>query len=182
MHVCRDCCKSFRNAGLLRRHRQTEEHKQIAKTMVKIGARQYPRKIYNTRNRKKMEKRANLFEAAAIANEFSVRKDQFPHSHSHLYLKTTELFNDMKKLLRKLFNIKPNDIVRPINIRQCIKYITKQDQHTLLINIPIKFTSTLYQHSYIEIKVTVQSIGETTSRHRWAPEIERCLRIMLSKR
>ena len=88
-----------------------------------------------------------MFEFAAIANEFSVTKEKFPHSHSHMYLKTKDgqLFQDIKKLLRKHFNIKPNDIVRPINIRQCIKYITKQDQQALLINIPLKYSSTLYQ-------------------------------------
>ena len=96
---------------------------------------------------KKIEKRANLFESAAIANEFSVSKDKFPHSHSHMYLKTKDgkLFKDVKKLMKKHFNIKANDIVRPINIRQYIKYITKQDQQAIIINVPLKYTSTLYQ-------------------------------------
>ena len=64
-----------------------------------------------------------------------------------MYLKTKDgkLFKDIKKLLKKHFNIKANDIVRPINIRQCIKYITKQDQKAILINVPLKYTSTLYQ-------------------------------------
>ena len=147
MHVCKDCAKTFRNAGLLRRHRLTDAHRQMAKTMIQIGARQYQRKIYQTRKRTKLEKNAKLFEAVAVSNEFSVTKDRFPHSHSHLYLRTTEghLFKDMKKLLRKHFAIKANDIVRPINIRQCIKYITKQDQNAIVINIPLKFTSVLYQ-------------------------------------
>ena len=47
--------------------------------------------------------------------------------------------------MKKHFNIRANDIVRPINIRQCIKYITKQDQQSIVINIPLKYTSTIYQ-------------------------------------
>ena len=35
--------------------------------------------------------------------------------------------------------------MRPINIRECIRYITKQDQNSILINFPLKFTSTIYR-------------------------------------
>ena len=167
MHVCMDCKKTFRNARLLRRHRLKDGHRMMAKTMIKIdwknGSRKIKRKIYQTRNRTKIEKRANLFESAAIANEFSVSKEKFPHSHSHMYLKTQDgkLFKDIKKLLRKHFNIKANDIVRPINIRLCIKYITKQDQQALLINVPLKYTTTLYQtHLYRDHGHTTVNWGD----------------------
>ena len=56
MHVCMDCSKSFRNAGLLRRHRLTDGHRMMAKTMIKIGGRKIQRKIYQTRKRTKIEK------------------------------------------------------------------------------------------------------------------------------
>ena len=151
MHICIDCKKSFQNAGLLRRHRITEEHKQMSKKFIEVPRKEkvikIARKIYETRQRKQLEKKANLFECAAVCNEFSVSKEKFPHSHSHLYLKTKDgkLFKDVKKIMKKHFNIRANDIVRPINIRQCIKYITKQDQQSIVINIPLKYTSTIYQ-------------------------------------
>ena len=166
MHVCRDCSKTSRNAGLLWRHRLTEGHRQMAKTMIRIGERQYQRKIYDTRKRRKLEKNAKLFEAAAVSNEFSVTKDKFPHSHSHMYLKTTDghLFKDIKKLLRRHFAIKPNDIVGPINIRQCVKYITKQDQNALLIT-SLKIYKYFVSGSIIQRPGTQQSeLGDTRSR------------------
>lgn len=68
-------------------------------------------------------------------------------SHSHMYIKSTEkhLFKDMKKLLKKNLNVRAADIARPINMRECIKYITKQDTNAIVINIPLKHTSTVYQ-------------------------------------
>ena len=77
MHVCTDCKKSFRNAGLLRR--LTDGHRMMAKTMIKVdwknGSRKIQRKIYQTRNRTKIEKRANLFE--------SVYRKRGSHIHTH---------------------------------------------------------------------------------------------------
>ena len=108
MHICMDCKKSFQNAGLLRRHRQTDEHKNMSKKFVEIPrkdkVRKIARRIYETRQRKKMEKKANLFESAAVCNEFSVSKERFPHSHSHMYLKTkdSKLFKDVKKLMKNI--------------------------------------------------------------------------------
>ena len=37
------------------------------------------------------------------------------------------------------------DIQRPRNIKECLRYITKQDSSSVLVNIPLKETSTLYR-------------------------------------
>ena len=44
-----------------------------------------------------------------------------------------------------MFGIKVNDIRRPVNFRECIRYVTKEDRQAILLNIPLKFTSTVYR-------------------------------------
>ena len=44
-----------------------------------------------------------------------------------------------------MFGINVNDIRRPVNFRECIRYVTKEDRQAVLLNIPLKFTSTVYR-------------------------------------
>ena len=73
--------------------------------------------------------------------------DKFPHSHSHIYLETKNqlFFKDVKKLMWRHFNIPINDIQRPLCIRECVRYITKQDTKAKLLQVPLKYSSTLYR-------------------------------------
>ena len=48
-------------------------------------------------------------------------------------------------MLKKHLGVRPSDISRPLNLRETIKYVTKQDQSSILINIPLKYTSTVYR-------------------------------------
>ena len=48
-------------------------------------------------------------------------------------------------MLKKHLGVRPDDIARPINIPEWVKYVTKQDQNAILINIPLKFASTTYK-------------------------------------
>ena len=69
------------------------------------------------------------------------------NSHSHMYAQTEEkyTFAVFKKLFCKKFGVRVNDIRRPINLRECIRYCTKEDRQAILYNVPMKFTSTVYR-------------------------------------
>ena len=95
--------------------------------------------------RKRVEKQQGFISKAAICNELGsmLRK----HSHSHMYCQTVEkyTFAHFKKLFFKMFGIKIADIRRPVNFRECVRYCTKEDNQAVILNIPMKFTSTMYR-------------------------------------
>ena len=137
---CEHCLKTFISHGAYSRHCSSAQH--IIKKKLKM---------YGTRKRQRMVKRKqaiqSMINSMAICNEFSDTKDRFPFSHAHMYLKSSEkyLFKDVKKFMKKHVGVRTCDIVRPINVRECVKYITKQDQNSILMNVPLKFTSTVYK-------------------------------------
>ena len=84
-------------------------------------------------------------EMAVICNEFT--NDRFPHSHSHMYLKTKDpySFKAIKKYCRKQLKTKINNIQRPLNFRETVRYITKTDQKAVVYNVPTKFCSKVWR-------------------------------------
>ena len=94
--------------------------------------------------RKSWKKKQAFFEKAVICNEFggSILK----HSHAHMYCQTAKkyTFRKFKRLFIKMFGFRISDIRRPVNFRECIRYVTKEDRKAVCLNIPVKFTSTLY--------------------------------------
>ena len=44
-----------------------------------------------------------------------------------------------------MFGLKIADIRRPVNFRECVRYCTKEDKQAVILNIPMKFTSTMYR-------------------------------------
>ena len=99
------------------------------------------------RQRRRMRKLSSLFDKVAIGNEFTETKDRYPYSHSHMYVKTGDMysFKDMKKLIKKYLGVKCTDIQRPLNYRECVRYVTKEDTNAVVINIPLKYTSTIFR-------------------------------------
>ena len=100
--------------------------------------------LQNKRQRfKKQKEKISKF---AACNEFT-DEHEFVHSHSHLYVETKEkmLFKDFKKMMWKDYNLKCTDVKRPVNFREVIRYISKQDKNAIIINIPTKYTSTGYR-------------------------------------
>ena len=97
------------------------------------------------RRRNRLLKEQSFIKKAAICNEFGSRL--MKNSHCHMYAQTEEKYTVtvFKKLFYKKFGIRINDIRRPINLRECIRYVTKEDRQAILYNIPIKFTSTVYR-------------------------------------
>ena len=77
--------------------------------------------------RRKLIKEQQFIDKAVICNEFG--GELFKNSHSHMYLQTHDkyTFKKMKKVFKKKFNQKINDIRRPMNFRECCKYCTKDD-------------------------------------------------------
>ena len=100
--------------------------------------------LQNKRQRfKKQKEKISKF---AACNEFT-DEHEFVHSHSHLYVETKEkmLFKDFKKMMWKDYNLKCTDVKRPVNFREVIRYISKQDKNAIINNIPTKYTSTGYR-------------------------------------
>ena len=87
-----------------------------------------------------------MIQKFAACNEFT-DEHEFVHSHSHAYVETKEnmLFSDFKKLMRKKYNLTCTDVKRPVNFREVIRYISKQDKQAIVANIPTKFTATSYR-------------------------------------
>ena len=189
MYSCQLCCRYFRSAGLLRRHREGKEHvlryrnlkrhqrmkKRFLKKKLQIIEKKYHKETFNGRDqtefthgdvmnkiffrhphlkwvsvlknkRQRFKKQKERIQKFAGCDEFT-DQHQFVHSHSHLYVETKEkmLFTDFKKMMWKDYNLKCTDIKRPVNFREVIRYISKQDKHALIHNIPIKYTSTGYR-------------------------------------
>ena len=102
---CQYCLKQFISHGAYSRHCVSSDHLKRKKL-----------KLYGTRRRQKIVKRKenmeNIIEQMALCNEFSETKDQFTHSHSHMFVKSKEkyLFSDMKKMLKKHLGVRPADI------------------------------------------------------------------------
>ena len=61
-----------------------------------------------------------------------------------------------------MFGFRINDIRRPVNFRECVKYITKEDKQAVLLNIPLKFTSTVYRayHYFSECSSSTVTFGD----------------------
>ena len=137
---CEHCLKNFITQGAYNRHCSSSEH--LRKKKLKLYGTRSTQKII-----KRKEKMEKIIKQMAVCNEFSETKDKFTNSHSHMFVNSNEayLFQDMKKLLKRHLGVKPNDISRPLNMRETIRYVTKQDQNSILINIPLKFTSTVYR-------------------------------------
>ena len=168
---CATCMKPFRDPAVLSRQQRTPSHKRNIKKekarrrlRAKLVAggpqthgdildaiyKRHPKLfkkscIIARRRQKRLLKEQSFIKKAAICNEFGSRL--MKNSHCHMYAQTEEkyTFTVFKKLFYKKFGIRINDIRRPINLRECIRYVTKEDRQAILYNIPIKFTSTVYR-------------------------------------
>ena len=168
---CALCMKSFRSPELLGRHQKSLEHKKSilrARAKRRLWAKpvaggprthgQLIEAIYQRhpdlfwkscrimrKRRQRLRKEQAFITKAAICNEFGSRLRK--NSHCHMFAQTQEkyTFQVFKKLFYKKFGIRVNDIRRPINLRECIRYCTKEDRQALLFNVPMKFTSTVYR-------------------------------------
>ena len=169
--ACTVCLKRFRSLGVLRRHRESKAHREMVKVRIakrrkmnkkvaggdithgEIIAKIYERfpslklKFLSKRKilRRKLIKEQQFIDKAVICNEFG--GELFKNSHSHMYLQTHDkyTFKKMKKVFKKKFNQKINDIRRPMNFREYCKYCTKEDRAAVVVNVPLKFTSTVYR-------------------------------------
>ena len=167
---CSLCLKAFRSQEILSRHKRTREHlnrvlleKRRRKLRKKLVAgdgpmthgelidqifTRYPFLLRKNRRkmlRKKWDKNAKVFNKAAICNEFGANR--LKHSHCHMYCQTESkyTFKKFKKLFLKKFGFRISDIRRPVNFRECVRYVTKEDRQAVILNIPLKFTSTIYR-------------------------------------
>ena len=97
---------------------------------------------------RRLSKQQSFLEKVAICNEFG--SDVFKNSHSHVYAQTKSKlkFKQFKRKFFKLFNVKINNVLRPLNFRECIRYITKEDRMALLINIPLNLRRRFTRHRY----------------------------------
>ena len=166
---CSLCLKAFRSPEVLSRHKRTREHldkvlieKKRRKLRKKLVAgvgpthgelidaifTKYPfllRKNKPKLLRKKWENNSKIFSKAAVCNEFGA--SLMKHSHCHMYCQTESkyTFKQFKKLFLKKFGFRISDIRRPVNFRECVRYVTKEDKQAVILNIPMKFTSTIYR-------------------------------------
>ena len=172
-YTCSLCLVSCRSLGVHRRHLSSRAHKEMARVAKNKRRRmrkpvaggdlthgEVMQKIFERRpdlkwksrlslQRRRLEKKQSFLEKVAICNEFG--SDIFKNSHSHLYVQTKNkmTFKQFKIKFFKLFNVRINNVLRLLNFRECIRYITKEDRMALLINIPLKFTLTVYRvHRY----------------------------------
>ena len=167
LFTCMTCCMRFRSAGLLRRHKsdslmhrfhvkQKQKlkkykmmwHEVVSKYMSLRKKKRLPvikRQQQKEKKRDRLRKQQRVMEMAVICNEFT--NDRFPHSHSHMYLKTktSYTFKAIKKYCRKQLKTKISDIQRPINFCETVRYITKTDPKALVYNVPTKFCSTVWR-------------------------------------
>ena len=93
---------------------------------------------------------------AVICNEFT--NECFPHSHSQIYLKTKhpKTFKSVKKFCKKALHTTVNDIQRPLNFRETVRYNTKIDPKAKVYNVPTKFCGTVWRaHQYAQTHNTV---------------------------
>ena len=168
---CALCMKAFRSPEILGRHQKSLEHRRNilrARAKRRLWAKPVaggPRThgelieaIYQRhpdlfrkscrimrKRRERLRKEQGFITKAAICNEFGSRLRK--NSHCHMFAQTQEkyTFQVFKKLFYKKFGIRISDIRRPINLRECIRYCTKEDRQALLYNVPMKFTSTVYR-------------------------------------
>ena len=166
---CSLCLKAFRSSELFSRLRSTQEHKNKLKLekrkrrlwnkpvaggeithgqLIEQIYERYPGFLSKNRPKlmkKKGEKQQSFINKAAICNEFG--SSRIKHSHSHMYCQTEEkfTFKKIRKLFYKRFRVRIADIRRPVNFRECVRYVTKEDKQAVILNIPMKFTSTLYR-------------------------------------
>ena len=104
----------------------------------------------------KLNTRKSAIEMAVICNEFT--NEPFPHSHSHMYLKTKhpKTFKSVKKFCKKALHTTVNDIQRPLNFRETVRYITKTDPKAIVYNVHTKFCGTVWRaHQYAQTHNTV---------------------------
>ena len=171
MYTCSTCCLRFRLAGLLRRHKLDSKmhryhlnqakkitkyrikwHRMVAKYLKLKNFKKLASTKLREQKKEKMNKvilRQKAVMMAVICNEFT--DDRFPHSHSHMYLKTKnpKSFKDVKKFCRKALHTTANNIQRPLNFRETVRYITQTDAKAVVYNIPTKFCGTVRRaHEY----------------------------------
>ena len=87
----------------------------------------------------------------AICDEFTAAT--LPHSHSHVYLVTTEkhLFKEIKQFFQEEFHLDIKDIQRPRDLIKACRYITKNDRQAIIYNVPMKHASTTWRaHLYAQ--------------------------------
>ena len=112
--------------------------------------------------RRKLKKEQQFIDKAAICNEFG--GELFKNSHCHMYIQTHDryTFKQMKKLIKKKFHQKVDDIRRPINFRECIRYVTKEDRAAAVVNIPLKFTSPVFRAAryFLETSSAIANYGD----------------------
>ena len=184
--ACKVCLIRFRNQGILRRHKEGKQHKEMVRVKVakkrlmnkkvaggdvthgqiiaKIYER-FPSLKFKSRLqilRRKLIKEQEFIDKAVICNEFG--GDLFKNSHCHMYLQTNQkyTFKQMKKLIKKKFHQKVDDIRRPINFRECIRFVTKEDRASVVVNIPLKFTSTVFRAAryFLETSSPIANYGD----------------------
>ena len=95
--------------------------------------------------RKIWQKNFDFIRKAVVCNEFG--GSLMKNSHAHMYCQTQEkyTFKKFKKIFFKKFKVRIADIRRPVNFRECVRHVTKEDKQAVLLNIPMKFTSTMHR-------------------------------------
>ena len=143
---CVLCLKAFRSSELYSRHLSSKAHKEkvkFEKAKKKLGVKEYF--LRSVKLRQNWEKSFNFIRKAAVCNEFG--SSRMKNSHAHMYCQTEEkyTFQKFKSIFFKKFGVRITDIRRPVNFRECVRYVTKEDKQAILLNIPLKFTSAMYR-------------------------------------
>ena len=93
----------------------------------------------------------SFIDKIAMCDEFTAAA--LPHSHSHVYLVTTEkhLFKEIKQFFLEEFHLEIKDIQRPRDLIKACRYITKNDRQAIIYNVPMKHASTTWRaHLYAQ--------------------------------
>lgn len=136
-HYCAVCNGRFATKAELQRHSQGRRHRILNK--------QYGN-YQSVKEREQKFKESIFIESYAIGNEYGVSEDS---SHCHAVFKTNEkLTFEMFKIKFKEFfgaSITIRDIERVRNIKQSIRYVTKEDANSLVNGFDKTLGSVLYK-------------------------------------
>lgn len=106
---------------------------------------------------------------AVICNEFTpaTATDPFPLSHCHAYVVTKEkmLFSKVKTYFRQRLHTRIADRERPLNFRETARYVTKHDRQAVVLNVPLKNTTTSWRAAVYAQHHTVVNWGGCHSIH-----------------
>lgn len=139
---CHVCNIRFENAHQLRSHNNSKKHRILKKTYGKCEV--VTQREIDFDNEK-------WIDGFAIGNEFGVTEMK---GHCHAVLRTTEklTFEEMKIKMRNTLGPLPlQDIERVRNIRNSIRYVTKEDPYSVIVGFDNALASVLYKaHAYAQ--------------------------------